>query len=321
MQFFDLTEDEKSIVKNTSNIFFIRHSSCSDYSEFIKDQIIGIHFNNKHKNLTFEDLKKNSNKGHIKTAINCLENLSANGGIVFAKYNVLINGEQVQKIEIGFVLKNTKIEEKIYALSLDSTIKSELIKFLKYVSLGSFFYSMAPILSIYGGRSTFAKYDKSHIFYKILKQSLLLGETIKGDVSLIHPRCLEQLCVEWLRQFGDRVFQTTLDYCFTGIGHTLPVIDFAGKLKNGTKLFAQVTYSDSNEIRNKVVLLTGYVADREKSVLVMFCKKNDHIVDDRVVFIDIDRVISDFIMNNKQSLLNDFVGIKNIEWHVLNSEE
>lgn len=314
----NLSKIEKEEIQKIPYVFFIRHSNFSDYTKLINDCRIGIHYN-MNGNSSFEVLKAQYKKGYIKTSLNYFEHLSEYGGVIFAKYNILVGKSIVQKIIIGIVEKNTPIKSEIYSFNSDKKEVADLVKCIAYRPLRDFSYSFAPVLSIYGGRSTLAKYDKSHSFYNILKESILLGKRITGNKELIHPNCLEQLCVEWLREYGDVVFNSLLSYCYTGVGSSFPTIDFAGRLEDGRRVFAQVTFSPFSDIETKIENLENYVDPGSSDILIMFCDFDNNSSPQRknVIFIDIKEVINDFLRAKKERVLNDFVGLSNVEWDLL----
>lgn len=305
---------DKKRIGEFEHVFFIRHSNYQNYEKLMSDNKIGIHYN-VDGNLTFNDLKARYPKGYIKTSLNYFDDLTKNGGLVFAKYNILSSGATVQKIKIGLIEKLTPVKSENYSFKKNGKEVVELVKTIKYFSLGEFSYSEAPVLSIYGGRSTLAKYNNTHPFYIILKESILLKRKIAGRKELIHPNCLEQLCVEWLRKFGTDRFGSNLNYCYTGVGSSFPIIDFAGRLENGRKIFAQVTFSKLSKIADKVTDLANYCSLESENFMVMFCDL-DEITEGKgkVSFVDIKKVISDFVSFDGGSIINDFVGINDVDW-------
>ncbi|WP_155897217.1 hypothetical protein [Bacteriovorax sp. BSW11_IV] len=313
-------DEYKSKIMESKCVFFIRHSNFKNYSSLINENVIGIHYNGD-KEVRFIDLDSRWNKPYVRTSINYFKHLSEHGGIVFAKYKVLsANGESIQKVVIGLVEKNTPIEEQYFNFDEDGKVERDYVKYLKYIPLiDNFSYAEAPVLAIFGGRSTLAKYSTKDIFYQIVKETILLGNRVQGTKDLIHPKCLEQLCVEWLRRFGTARLGSDLDYCYIGVGSSYPDIDIAGRMIDNRKLFAQVTFSSVTDISWKVDTLLTYKSSSSNNLLVMFCciNNDENIPNSDVIYLNIVDVINDFILNDRENILNDFVGIQNVKWNLI----
>lgn len=307
-------------------IFFIRHKPTPEITDLntilslMKDNRIAIFFDN----LEWESAKKfiSSDASPIlshsdkqtkitktyATALKYIDRLSKDGGYVFAEYGVAHTNDSEAK---GCIF--AKIEPKTKVESI--TINGQQINItLRFKVMEIIDYAVYPVLlAIRPIRSTISQASQT---YKLVANLLINKLPIDPKIDFLHPKMLEQLCVEYLIKVGteDNDDNHKLDYCFLRPGKTMAHIDIAGKLINKRKIYAQVKKTPINRedksafidfIKGDPDCLGVIFADFSQSAI-----KKDHEFQS-IQRICITTVFAHFYTKNR-IMIEDMIGLNNL---------
>jgi hypothetical protein len=169
--------------------------------------------------------------------------LANSGGLVIAEYHSgWFHPDKFYGAKIGIVEPNSKIEP------LNIHVEGELVTYgttIKLTGVKHVRYSDCPVLlAVRPPYGTMCR-PKSYLFTDIIP-SLYDGKEPTLEIESLHPKMLEQLCVEFLRSRGLTSLNGshfTLAYCTLKPGKSLATVDIVGISSDKRKLFAQVKFS------------------------------------------------------------------------------
>ena len=284
---------------NDEKVFFIRHQPFEEHhsNEDLTDLKIAnkiaiffddVPFDQVIKNIDYsgseieyneEYFSKNGGKPSYnrayKSALNYMWTLAKKGGLVVAEYN------RGSECSIGRVLPSTKIET--FKGKFHVTLQLGQVKPINYADYPVLPAVRPPYGTICEPHSSFF----TEIFPAVFNNDF---SDIKIRRSLLHPKMLEQLCVEYLRA------REGLNYCILRPGKSLPTIDIAGVSVEGKTIFAQVKANQIDQTRHKDFI--DYVKDKKDTRNYIFCERADEIKhkSNNIDYKDVDDVF-DFFYN------------------------
>jgi hypothetical protein len=239
-------------------------------------------------NIQYKDAyfsKTKDNKSKYRSALNMIWRLGKYGGLVVSEYN------NDAHCLIGNVPPNTKIElftAKHSNFEFNVTLKLEGTITIAYSDCPVLPAVRPPFQTICNPTSSFFK----EIIPAIYRDGL---GSVQPARSLLHPKMLEQMCVEYLRTVG-YAKRKLLKYCILRPGKNLPTIDIAGVSADDRKIYAQVK---ADEIKPKAIdTLKQYMEEMEdtsNAVYVVFCEGvRGRGTVEGITYIDVDTVFDHF---------------------------
>jgi len=312
--------------------YFIRHkenkknleASRKEIIELFDTRRIAIFFDNEPWETVFDEInekphslyftseyckdKMNSSKGY-KTALKAMNSLSKDGGYVFAEYcSSYIGEEKKSGCILGKISPNSKIERfNSNCGSLISEVSLQLdssnIKTINYFEYPVLFAIRPPYGTICcPNRNT----------YSSIAENLFEGKNLELSCNLLHPKMVEQMCVEYLYQVGLDVQNENLklDYCSLKPGKTLAQLDIVGRLKNGQKIFGQVKNDDSSNQLHSEEYFFKHISPEIIGVFFSRFDKDIEVIGTNTFKINIDMIFK-YFKDKKPILIKDMIGIDN----------
>lgn len=270
-------------------VYFIRHNNDKSNNVKIKNDIesmcnnkrIGIRFENKSWNKVWDKQKNEPSSTFFKTkrnrsykpAVEMFNKLSADGGYVVAEY--LSGRYPVNKygIIVSRIAKVRQVLAKEYQVTLQ--LDKNFYHHLEYAKYPVLLAARPPIVTIC---------EPKRNTYREFVNFVLTGNKPTLTADLLHPIAAEQMCVEYLREYG--VKGDKLNYCTLRPGGNTAVFDICGVLDNGKDLFAQVKNGPIDG--DDVTKLEFLCSNKPNSVCVIFSrnkrgslnlKRNTHFFD------------------------------------------
>lgn len=298
-------------------MYFIRHKHSKDFCT--KEEIVVLKHNKRIaiffedepfskvvKNIDFsgdeieyneEYFKKHPNPTY-KSALKYMWTLAKYGGLVVAEYNSE-NECYVGRVKRGTKIVNfeDKFKEKFrVTLQLSDVIKEPID------------YSDYPVLpAVRPIKGTICEPQTS--FFRVVIPAIYKGKlsSIKIERKLLHPKMLEQLCVEYLRD------KDGLKYCILRPGKSLATIDIAGVSNDGELMYAQVkadhiTQASHDEFK-KFVNEDVDNDDKEDAKCYIFCERAKEVKNrlGNIHYIDVDRVF-DYFHEKDENMIKRMIG-------------
>lgn len=296
---------------NRLEVFFIRHKPApasqpgpteQDIEALKKLARIAIFYENKPVNDVVENvnyvgnnIKYNEevftefedNCTTYKSALNKIWRLGKHGGIVVSEYN------KDAKCLIGIVQPNTRIEpfsRESSNFTFNVTLKLEKTVEIEYSKYPVYLAARPPFQTICNPTSSFFKTVIPAIYIDPLGK-------VQPTRRLLHPKMLEQMCVEYLRTVHFENNQR-LKYCILRPGKNLPIIDIAGVSTDNRDIFAQVK---ADKIKPRALKeFRKFMKDPTHTIYIIFCEGvKNRGTDKGITYIDVDTVFDHF-NNNKE---------------------
>lgn len=302
--------------------YFIRHKLKGDEYDLCDAHRIAIDFENlpvpeKQTELDpdhFRDLPSRYASAY-RTALNYMINLRDLGGYVFAEYGRGYIGKNRSE-DIGCILARIEPQDRFEAFAPSNKKYSYQVSLqLNPNSIGYIRYSDFPVLLAI--RPPFSTICQPSRTYQEIASAFFDRQRIPGSkaLELIHPKMVEQLCVEYLRQKGHKNHK--LDYCALRPGKSLAIIDIAGRLTNKQWIFAQVknaslSQSYSAELACELERFIGK-SDEERAEGVLFGSfDKGQSYDGPISFVDLNDVL-EYFRQRQSTILEDMIGFRAIE--------
>lgn len=294
-------------LSDSDKVYFIRHKEGEDIEkenrkksiiELMHQKRIAIFFENEPWSKVYDEKSGLPSLGYFhkftqenstyRSALNFFHRLSTEGGYIVAEYL----GGKVPNGGCGAIvskiLKGTKVEK---AEGFEVTLKLDENHYKEFD-----YYTHPVLLAIRPPYGTICQ--PSRETYRAFVDYTLFGTPPVLSADLLHPKMVEQMCVEYLRKVG--VNGNKLSYCTLRPGKTLAVIDICGVLENNEEFFAQVKNGKIDkydlaafeEFTNKNIAGLNVVFSNDPPG-----KRNN------VTFLNIDVIFKYFIDTNKQMLL------------------
>jgi len=294
----DISHREEADNMREENVYFIRHKQDE---LFLKEEInrlkdknkIAIFFDNKPlSEVTIENTginkkffsSKKEGAVKYKSALNFLCKIAKDGGIVVAEYN------DEPEVLIGQVKPGTSLEP---SGKIEVTLQLTKTKILKYSD-----YPVA--LAVRPPYGTICR-PLAPFFQTIIPMIYNNTESgIKIDRSLLHPKMLEQMCVEYLRVKG--VNGQILKYCILRPGKSLAIIDIAGISKDSKIIFAQVK---ANKISPEAhASFIEFASKNFKDTINVIFSENDPTLKKHpsITYVNVDDVFNYFKINDEEMI-------------------
>ena len=226
--------------------YFIRHKFPGDvYRNLCDARRIAIDFEN-HRVLGKQtdldpDFFRGLSPGYsraYRSALNYMIRLRDQGGYVFAEYGGGYIGKHRRR-DIGCILARIDPQDQFDVFnSSENDFTYQVTLKLDPSSIGYIRYAEFPVLLAI--RPPFSTICRPSRTYPQIAAAFFNRERIPATeaLELLHPKVVEQLCVEYLRRRGHE--NDLLDYCTLRPGKSLAIIDIAGRLSSKRWLFAQV---------------------------------------------------------------------------------
>ncbi|MDD4178539.1 MAG: hypothetical protein PHH14_00605 [Candidatus Margulisbacteria bacterium] len=280
------------------NVYFIRHKQDDDFSKGEINRLkeknkIAIFFDNKplsevtignteiHEKY-FSDKKAVTVK--YRSALNCLLKIAKDGGMVVAEYN------DESEVLIGQVKPGTSLEA---SGKIEVTLQLTKTKTLKYSD-----YPVA--LAVRPPYGTICK-PLAPFFQTIIPMIYNNAESsININRSLLHPKMLEQMCVEYLRIKG--VNDQILKYCILRPGKSLAIIDIAGISRSGKPIYAQVK---ADKIKPEAhACFIKFASKNFKDALNVIFSESDSTLKkhSEITYVNVDDVFNYFKTNDEEMI-------------------
>ena len=302
--------------------YFIRHKFPGDEKDLCDARRIAIRFEN-HRILGKQtDLNPDWFRGlspryasTYRSALNYMIRLRDQGGYVFAEYGGGYIGKHRHR-DIGCILARIKPQDQfdVFNASANDFTYQVALK-LDPSSVGYIRYSEFPVLlAIRPPYSTICRPSRT---YPQIAAAFFNRERLPATeaLELMHPKMVEQLCVEYLRRRGHE--NDLLDYCTLRPGKSLAIIDIAGRLSSKRWLFAQVKNASlsanySSELASQLESFIGESIG-DNAVGVLFGKfEGAQNYDGPISFVDLKEVFQ-YFRKQQKAVLEDMIGFGAVE--------
>ena len=259
-----------------------------------------------------EDGQSKNTKAHesynkkYKSALDYFWRLGKYGGLVVAEYN------NDPYCLIGVVKPNTKIENFNNKFNVTIQLQdTEDIKYSEYPVLLAVRPSHGTICE---PKTSFFINIIPRIYNKTLNDLLNIDNLTKR--KLLHPKMLEQMCVEYLRRKAFKDDQI-LKYCILRPGKNLAKIDIAGVSSANKLVYAQVKANQIKSVDHEE--FKNLFKDKEENndtINIIFCENIDKIEhkSENIIYIDIDKEVFRYFneedYNDGQEMIQRMIGIQ-----------
>ena len=279
-----------------TQVIFIRHLFKENESK-IKDDIFNnkkIAFHHNGKKTWEEELEDNKRKKYTAcTIFKKLEDCAYNDVLILAEYSYkdklligkLKKGEKVESIKYNLDDTNEEHYYKTLQLDCDSILELDIKTIPTYLAA-------RPILSTCCKPTIpFLTEILPHI-YKREKGEI--AEIKEVSCKMLHPSAVEQMCEEYLRQYGYNGEQSSkLAYSSCRVGGTMKDYDIVGRDNGGKRVFAQVK-SDSKEDYKEIIQNLAELKKNNNIEAIFFCQDNINIKkiaeENNVLYKSIDKI-------------------------------
>lgn len=293
--------------------YFIRHNLKGDERDLCDAYRIAIDFENRPISRKPSELDPDI-RGAYRSALNYMIQLRDHGGYVFAEYGGYIGRRRSG--DIGCILAKIEPQDNFDVFNAHTNNFTYQVT-LKLVpsSIGYIRYSEFPVLLAI--RPPFSTICRPSRTYKQIAAAFFNKEEIPATEALntLHPKIVEQLCVEYLRREGCN--NDKLAYCTLRPGKSLAIIDIAGRLEDERPIFAQVKNASlsanrSAELASQLESFIGK-SNREDPVGVLFGKFDGaRVYDGPISFVDLEKVFQ-YFREQDETVLKNMVGFGEIE--------
>ncbi len=293
--------------------YFIRHKLRGDEVELCDAHRIAIDFDNLPISGDATELGSEI-RGAYRTALTYMIHLRDHGGYVFAEYGEGYIGNR-RSGDIGCILAKVEPQRRFGAFKPTAKdYEYQVTLELDPSSIGYIRYSEFPVLLAI--RPPFSTICRPSRTYPQIAEAFFDRKPMPAQdvLELLHPKMVEQLCVEYLRR---RDQDDRLDYCMLRPGKSLAIIDIAGRLVSGEALFAQVKNAPLSADRSSKLAgeLERFVcsAKEDNAVGILFGQfKDAQDCDGPISFVDLRDVIRSFHGEDRK-VLEDMIGAGDIE--------
>jgi len=255
------------------NTYFIRHTADMDIDDETRSRLwserkIAVHFpwdNSGNKDNDSSQLDPESYSGSARKAMRAMTTLAQAGGYVCGRYF-----PPYEDCLVGVVEPNSKIEliqghwgKKYNAEGRPAILKALQLTRVKIVSPAT----CAVIMVGRPRQGTVMKWPNAH---KTI-ENIVEGRSSPPDLSDLSDAQQEIMCSELMRlPVATKLGLPSLARLLLPVGRTMPDVDIAGLAPDGSKVFAQVTYSPLVSCQHKLERLATYKAAGIRH-LVFFC--------------------------------------------------
>ena len=291
--------------------FFIRHKLKGDEKDLCDARRIAIDFENEHIPGKQTDLDPDCFRGTYRSALNYMIRLRDQGGYVFAEYGEGYIGKR-RSGDVGCILARIEPQDQFDAFNApENDFTYQVTLKLDPSSIGYVRYSEFPVLLAI--RPPFSTICRPSRTYKQIAAAFFNRGKIPATkaLDLLHPKMVEQLCVEYLRRRGHE--NDKLDYCMLRPGKSLAIIDIAGRLSSsGRKLFAQVKNASLSADRSSKLAsqLESFIGESntDNDVGVLFGRfEGSRDYDGPISFVDLEEVFQ-YFREQRETVLKDMIG-------------
>ena len=300
-------------ISTKTDTYFIRHKLNGDERELCEAGRIAIWFDNLPITAKTENELGPSIRGAYRTALKYMIRLRNQGGYVFAEYGDGYMGSLGGSGQ-GFVLAKVQPQDRFEAFTVNDNTYHVTVK-LDRNSIGYVRYSEFPVLLAV--RPPFSTICQPARTFPLVAAAFFAREKIPGEdaLELLHPKMVEQLCVEYLRQ--PPMGNDRLRYCILRPGKSLAIIDIAGRLDGGRRLFAQVknVRLSAEYTKDLASQLKDFIrsAREDNTVGVLFGQFEDAIDSDGIVsLVNLHDVIHHFREQNS-GIIDDMIGTGTVD--------
>lgn len=177
---------------------------------------------------------------------------------------------------LGLIRKGSLVSTRKYDPYIYRVVRLEGIREISYQD-----YPVLAAIQPQGGTICRWHGAKKHI------QAIYSGQPLPREVGSLHPSQLEVLCYEYLRMMG------LIDHLVMPLGRNLLDVDICGLGKDGERVLAQVTNTDSeDENFEKINLMTDY-RDGSRE-LIYFGQRQFQGLDAEIRYIPVEEVFAYF---------------------------
>lgn len=288
------------------HVYFIRHKEGNDVEkdnrrksilDLMKQKRIAIFFENKPWSNVFDENtgqpittyieQFTQNHSTYRSALTFFWKLSSQGGYVVAEYLDGKTPNDGYGAIVSRIIPGTKVEA---ANGFEVTLKLDDNCYEVFD-----YYKHPVLLAIRPPFNTIC--EPSRPTYKAFVGYTLFTNEPVLSTELLHPKMVEQMCVEWLRKVG--VKGRKLSYCTLRPGKSLAVVDICGILDDGKAVFAQVKNSeiDPDDLRD----FDNFTKKYNDGVNIVFSTDRNR-QRGNIVFVNIDDIFNGFKESNLQML-------------------
>jgi len=295
--------------------FFIRHKLGSAEKNLCDAQRIAIDFENLRFSGGLAELEAGDFHGAYKTALKYMIDLRDNGGWVFAEYGPGYIGKH-RREDVGCIIARIEPQGPFESFTAPANGQTYQVTLkLDPSSIGYIRYSEFPVLlAIRPPYGTICRPSRST--YRQIAEAFFDGKKIPATEALntLHPKIVEQLCVEYLRRKGHD--NNKLAYCTLRPGKSLAIIDIAGRLQDERPIFAQVKNAPlsadrSSELASQLENFIGE-SNREDAVGVLFGMFDEaQEYDGPISFVNLEKVFQ-YFRESDETVLKNMVGFGEI---------
>jgi len=296
--------------------YFIRHKFPGDEEDLCDSRRIAINFENHRIPGKQTELDPDRFRGSYRSALNYMIRLRDQGGYVFAEYGGGYIGKR-RSGDKGCILARIEPQDQFDAFNAPANDYTYQVTLkLDPNSVGYIRYSEFPVLLAI--RPPFSTICQPSRTYPQIAAAFFNRESLPATdvLEFMHPKMVEQLCVEYLRRRGHE--NDLLDYCMLRPGKSLAIIDIAGRLSpSGQKLFAQVKNAPLSADRSSKLAseLESFIgkSNANNAVGVLFGRfEGAQNYDGPISFVDLEEVFQ-YFRKQQKAVLEDMIGFGAVE--------